>query len=639
MKNIIITEEVKKCILIYANKKYSFINLRNTENKKMDLSSLKENPNFIYENIIYEEKENNLKFKNNELEGTINILKTVQKGHSDLTEEDINFIIFKLFDDLADLYNLYENNQITELDKQTDERFKNISDTTLKEEIKKQIDKEESLKLEIRYQDLYSNFLNRVNIKKAIKDLGNILNKEYKIVLKKDTHEALILNNSNNAYEKISIDEILYKLTYDFETDNLFKTTDISEGLDFISERIEPSYNIVRFNNCLYSMKEHKIIDTYKPILSLIEVPYNYNPEAEPKYILDYLYSTFRRNTKEETEKYIKGVLQVIGYLFTSGNNANTLIFFTGIGGGGKSGLSNIIRGIFNYKVCNLDFTQIDNNNNHATSEFIGCHLNIVSEADNSYIINNTPYKDLTGDEPITVNPKFKQAYQLKKEEVPKTIMNMNNLPRFKHLVPSLLQRFIVIEFIHQFRNTKEAIKDIDKLILNTKQDIEYLIYHSLEAYKEMINKKEDFILRLSEEDTNLLFYKQGEPINYLLEKVILKHDKEAYEFDINNTTEEEQNKFNSPYIINTELNKILVYLARKEGLEVPLNSKGLIKPKLLTKALKETFELEDYYIELENGSKKAYTTIAKKINKKAVRVYPELIKTDLYNQILKKIQ
>lgn len=72
--------------------------------------------------------------------------------------------------------------------------------------------------------------------------------------------------------------------------------------------------------------------------LLLIEVSYKYNPSIKHKTIIDdFLKEYLNRGSDNLTEKYVQGLKEIIGYLFTSGNEEEVLIFIVGIGGSGKS--------------------------------------------------------------------------------------------------------------------------------------------------------------------------------------------------------------------------------------------------------------------------------------------------------------
>lgn len=628
-ESLIISKNYKDCYLLYTtNEYYLFEPNKYDEPVKIDIT---EKPSDVEDSLL--NTSDNSKISNmTGINGSLRFmaLHLENAGFTDVKEQ-ID-IISELFYDLseieyaeketedADLFNIV--NRAT--------RLKEITDETLIKKINEISDDINKLQQNDITNYLFECFKYRKHIEKAKRDLGNFLNTECGIVLRINSHDIYKLDNINNGYNSISIDEIIGELTGIFGENNLFKTTDVENAVDFISERLTPQYNIVKFNNGLYDVKEHKRINPDKPVFTLIESPYDYNPNAEPKYIEEYLYSTFERETKEKTETEIKGVKQVIGYLFTSGNIYNALIFLIGIGGAGKGTLATIIAEIFRGKTTQLDFSKIEKDT-HATSILVGKHLNLVRETKNGIVKDNTTYKLLSGNDPIDVNPKNQHPYELPAEEVPKTLMNANNPPKFKNPEISILQRFVLIEFKKIFRNTSDDVRDLANLIIQNKQDMEWLIFESLEAYKDMVKSGEDFILRLSEKETLELIYKHSKPLEYLIRKLILKHDAEAYVYDKGET------EFTPNYIVADELNKLIVYLAEKEGIQIPLDEKtGKASSRKLLNAIRTVFDLHDYYLTTSTDSKFKYTTINQRLeNGTQARVYPELYKTDEYDKFV----
>ena len=639
--DLIISKNYNGCYLLYTKKEYYLFKPVNDtyETVRIEIS---ETPNEVDKTLVNSDDGKQLS-NNSGINGNLRFLAL----HLNLIGMDVKQqidIIGELFYDLSDVEYYVDNPDDAErftYNADRNERFKAIDDELMIAEITR-ISKEITRnKKDDVIGELYNAFKIRKGVKKAQRDLGNYLNKECGVILRKNSHELYKLDVANNGYNSTDVDEIIAELTGIFGDENLFSTTDVETAVDFISERLTPEYNIVKFSNGLYSMKEHKLFKPENPVFTLIESPYAYNPNAESTYIKDFLYSSLAKETPEATEKYVKGVLEFIGYLFTSGNSRNILGWITGIGGGGKTTFANIIQAVFGNKCADLDFAEIEKNT-HSTSILVGKHLNLVREAETGVVTNNKPYKILVGNEPIPINPKNQHPYMLPKEEVPKSVMVANNIPPFKNPVLSIIQRFLIIEFNHVFRNTDNMIENLDKLIIETTGDMEWLIYNSLEAYKEMVESGNGFYLKLDDEKTKELMYKHSKPLNYLVTKLILKHDKEAYESEVELSADavNGETEFSKPYIVVSEFNDLIIYLSKKHGVEIPLDAKtGKVNGRKLLGAIKVEFDLFDYQLEKANGGVMNYTSITKKVDGEVFRIYPELIKTPEYDALLKEMK
>ena len=626
--DILITETYENFYLLYDSKQY--ILFKPYEDTYLTMSvRLDGTPDDIEDNVIGELGD---EFDETLLDNGVRvILGSIESTVGD--KDKAIDILQHLFIDLSETY--YAETKLSDSDRRI-ERIKAVTHSKIVEKINELSNNISKEKKDDEIGGLYTAFKNRKGVQKAQRDLGNYLNKECGIILRENTHDLYKLDYSSNGYNSTTVDKIIAELTDIFGDENLFSTTDVETAVDYISERLTPEYNIVKFSNGLYSMKEHQLITPENPVFTLIESPYAYNPDAEPEYIVDYLYSSLDKSDKEKTDEYVTGVLEYVGYLFTSGNGRNILGWITGIGGGGKSTFANIIHAVFGNRCADLDFADIEKNT-HSTSILVGNHLNVVREADDGIVTNNKPYKVLVGNEPIPINPKNQHPYMLPKEEVPKSVMVANNIPPFKNPVLSIIQRFLIIEFNKLFRNTDNDIKDLADLIINSNPDMEWLIYHSLEAYKEMVESKKGFKLKLSDEKTKELMYKHSKPVNYIVNKLILKHDKNAFDSEVKIYAESPNGEttFSKPYIVTGELNELIVYYAKKDGVEIPLSEKtGKVDGRILTKAIRDEFDLHEYY--LEDGKK--YSSITERDAKtgNVIRYYPELIKSDLYDETLK---
>lgn len=465
--------------------------------------------------------------------------------------------------------------------------------------------------------------LNRTAIDFARRELGNYLH-ENGTILRRGINKPYILNPDTNGYDSVETDDILDFLynTGDFET-NTIHTDDIKTALGFISERIKPSYNIVKFKNCLYDIGNFTVMDKpEKPILTLTEVQYNYNPEAEGKLIVEFLETSLKQpdDTPEKVQERVQAVYEFIGYLLTSGNKKFAWFIITGIGGAGKGVLTRLIISIFGAdKVGDLKLQELTPDNKFATAHLESKQINIVRDSPKQPIEDTGMLKAITGYDDIGIEPKGKDKYILPKEEVPDMITVCNNIPRFKEgFDESILQRAIIFEFLNKFRGTENQNENLEDDILKEPQEMEYLLYQSVQAYKEMVENKKDFKARITEAETMELLGKHTDPIGYILPKLV-KYNPRAEEDG-------------EDYIITTELNKLIQFVGNKLGLNITGTDKnGLIKPRVLLNKIKYEFNLPKDY----TTSQKNYQNPENNYIWETIRVYPKLCKTPEYDDYL----
>ncbi len=427
------------------------------------------------------------------------------------------------------------------------------------------------------------------------------------------------------GYEYLKPEEIKQILNKEFPNINISER-DIGNAMGFLGNMPTPTYNIVQFNNCMYDITEHKVIENDETIFSLVKTPYDYNPEAKPKYLKEYFNSSLSKIELQD-------ILELIGYLFTSGNNRQVLLWFVGIGGSGKTVLANVISGIFKGIVCNVDFSIMGER--FALAPFSTAHLNIVGEAESHKKVNKKYYKDMSGNSSITLEKKGLDAYELPAEEVPKSIQVANNPPSFD-TDSATQQRFIVIQFEKSFRNTDEQIIDLDKKIIESKDDMEWLIYNSLEAYRKMCEEGRDFHLRKSEKETQEEIINNNNPILPAIEHLLEYRQFEQEDTQGGEDWREIDATETSNLIPVNELEEVLKKWIPEQGYNLELNKQGKIYHKKMLDAIKTVFDLEDNTI-LINGFENEYKSIRKTAKGKKTSYYPFLVSTQEYKDIVKK--
>ena len=483
--------------------------------------------------------------------------------------------------------------------------------------------------------NIIANLRNGKAQRKTQQMLAEYLSSKYGIILRKHTGDIYKLDNKGYTY--LTHDDLVLLLKDDLGA-NIVHDDDIKKALGYISARLEPEHNIVKFKNCLFDMNKLEVINPDKPIFTLIESPFNYNPRAKSTILREFLYSSLARDTIEETEQAVQGVKQVIGYFFTSGNKYNIFPVCTGVSGGGKSVFTNILTNIFGKdKIADLSLQEMENNT-HSTSSLANKHLNFIRDSDNTTIENNSFIKQLTGNEEIQVNPKHKDPYILPKEEVPKTMMICNSIPLFKVYEQALIERLLIIEFLVKFRGTPKQDPELEAKILANPEEIEWLIYESIQAYKDKEAKREQFILKITDDETRELIDKHTNPLNHLVRQLIAKHDPEAYE------TDKGLDPVHFKPVIANDLANVILYLANTLGLDIPLDRNNQISKRKLISVLKTEFDLWDGELIKDKQDDdryitRNYTTQPEKVNETSVRVYPNLIAKPLYFQLVQELE
>ena len=635
---VIITNKINNfylCYCEYLENNYYLLNVNGNNLNEVEFK-ISQNPNELMEilgNVINENP--NYEFHDIPNDELKNILHQLENDKS---------LLYNLISDLKKVYHFtYENNH-TDYRNERINKINNISvieslhkksnivsndDTVYNGNLVKQLVNSVKNKLE-----------NRENkeIELGRRDLSKLLTLRYGLILRKYT--GTIYKLKGNGYEPTSHDDLIIELTNLFGY-NFIHDSDVKKAIGYVSHRLEPTPNIIKFENTFYNMETLEPFEPNKPIFTVLNIPYNYNPNAKSEMMKNFLYSTFERETAEETEQAVKGIKQLCGYLFTSGNSSEIIPIFTGATGGGKSTLLNILTGIFGKdKISGISLQSLEDNI-HASSGFIGKHLNIIRDSDKTEIKNNEMLKTWTGNEPLSVNPKFKDLFDLPAEEVPKPILACNNMPVFKEYDDAIIRRFVIVEFLVSMTKKGKDIEDLYKKILKKPEEVEWFIYESLKEYKAMIDNNESFIFKISDEKTKQLIEKHTHPLNHIIQMLICKHDPKAYD----------EEKYNDDFrpVFTDDLVEAILYVGNRDGISVPVNKHGKIDKRVLVNVIRDEFDLHDGEI-VQNKTHdsndygkytlhrdyKARSERWNGLNKKA---YPNLIATNEYIEVLEAIK
>lgn len=466
-------------------------------------------------------------------------------------------------------------------------------------------------------------FQKRIKEGYARKQLGNYLY-ENGVILRKSINQPYKFNSKTNGFDSIETDDLIIWLNNngDFEI-NSISSDDIDNALKYIGDRRKPTYNIVKFQNCLYDLENFKVIEeTEEPVLTLTEVNYNYNPNAKGEKIQQFLETSLKQrdDTESKVKDRVKSFFEFVGYILTSGNFLNAWFIFAGIGGAGKGVATNIITAIFGSEnVGHLPLQQLTTDDRFATSNLVNKQINIVTDSPTKPIQETGILKAITGYDDIPIEFKGKDKSVLPKEEVPDFLTVCNNFPRFASgFDMQIIQRIIIFEFLNQFRGTDKQNKNLLDEILADPQEIEYLLYNGIEAYKDMIENDREFKARLDENKTIELLGKHTNPIkNFILPRLV----------EVNYYA----NKDGEEPIIANELNQLILYVAKQHGLSITQieEKQYKIKPKTLLNQIRSCFDFDDSYT----------TTTTKDNNYKTVKMYPNLSKTLEYDVYLTEME
>lgn len=329
------------------------------------------------------------------------------------------------------------------------------------------------------------------------RELGLLLIDLFQIVEKQDVPDTKYYLNTNlNCYEPID-KNIGDNMILDIFYDNIATYDHLQKGLKYSKLKVKPTYNIVKFNNCLFSMEDFNILDNHNPLLPAVFCNYNYINEIPYKKVIDpetgETITVLANSNHQLAQDYLTltfgddedAFLEVLGYLFVSGNPKEIIIILTGLAGAGKSTTSKIIRGIIPSIQKSLDKIK----KSFGTSDFEGKQVVIIPDTEKQ---KADDIKSLIAGEGLYIEQKFKDDQEINDNEVQKFMLVGNNIPDVKNDL-AMLDKMAIFHHKHRYRYTDNDIAKFHEKFLANNEAVEYLISRSIKAYSDKVKSGNKF--------------------------------------------------------------------------------------------------------------------------------------------------
>lgn len=244
-------------------------------------------------------------------------------------------------------------------------------------------------------------------------------------------------------------------------------------------------------------------------------IPYNYNPKIKFAKI-DKLFSDW-------VEKPIY-LYELVGYSLLRYYPGNKIFFLFGLGNNGKSTFANLMELFLNgylkdeiklgeFKADNTASVSLEQliENRFMGGQLYRKYINMAGETSFTLIRDTQILKQATGDDKISVDEKYAEPFKF--YNYAKLIFATNRIPQSADTTDGWYRRLIVIEFKTIPKN--KVIPDLLNTL--TKEDMEYLLYKSIEALKNLANN--NFVFQV-EKDKNMrdLYDNLSDPVSYFIQ-------------------------------------------------------------------------------------------------------------------------
>ncbi len=229
--------------------------------------------------------------------------------------------------------------------------------------------------------------------------------------------------------------------------------------LKFVYRDVFNPVNIVNFKNGFFDVNTGMLSPHNMGIISTIQLPYNYNPEAECPLFMKVL----NESLSGDVEKI--GIIQeFVGYCLIPSTKFMKALFFVGASQSGKSTVLDSIEATLGKENCSAIRMDMI-----CDSRFIGHlidkYVNIDREVPHEMSNYEEALKKVISGEKITVNTKFLPSYDT--NLTCKLMFAANDLPKINDTSDAIFERILLLDFNNVVAKDKRDADLKDKISKN----------------------------------------------------------------------------------------------------------------------------------------------------------------------------
>jgi len=204
-----------------------------------------------------------------------------------------------------------------------------------------------------------------------------------------------------------------------------------------------PTQGFINLRNGMLELRTRRLQPHGPDYNSRCQLPYSYDPNADcPRFL------TFLKEVFKTTPDQINTLQQWFGYCLTTETFLQLLVLLLGIGSNGKGVLLRLLEQLVGpSNACHIPLEKLAKD--FVLIELKDKLINTSGEVDTSQPLPSSILKTLTGEDPITVDVKYKSAITFK--PMAKHIFAVNELPTFRDKTHALRRRVLFLSFSRIF--------------------------------------------------------------------------------------------------------------------------------------------------------------------------------------------
>ena len=208
-----------------------------------------------------------------------------------------------------------------------------------------------------------------------------------------------------------------------------------------------PPLDVINLKNGLLNLERDDLLPPSWNHLSPIQIPVNYDPEAQCPAWEEFVKDVFPSDAQELA-------WEIPGYLLIPETSIQKAILLVGEGGNGKSTYLAGVTAFIGQKNISTVTLQDLVGNRFSTAQLVGRLANVCPDLPTKGLEDTAVFKAITGGDLIQAERKYRTAFSFR--PYARLVFSANQLPQSKDSSVAFFDRWIVVPFDKSFRGTSK---------------------------------------------------------------------------------------------------------------------------------------------------------------------------------------
>jgi P4 family phage/plasmid primase-like protien len=246
---------------------------------------------------------------------------------------------------------------------------------------------------------------------------------------------------------------------------------------------------------------------------SYVQLPVWYDPEAKCPGWDEFVREVFEADCEPLA-------WEIPGWLLRPDKQIQKAVVLVGSGANGKSTYLDGIRRLIGGRNISASSIQNLQANRFATTSLIGKLANICADLPTRELTQSDVFKQITGDDPIWVEPKYKKEFKI--HCFARLLFSANNPPTSKEGGSAYYRRWVIVPFNREFTPNSANFRTRDEIAasLFTRGEMSGFLNRALEGMRRL-NRQKDFTLPLTVQEALREFQSETDPLHLWMQEAL----------------------------------------------------------------------------------------------------------------------